>query len=60
MIEYPDLLAAAIIKRAVLDYKFYPETRAEVKRFIMSEYFRFITDLDPDVLLEYLRSYEDD
>lgn len=54
MIEYPDLLAAAIIKRAVYDYLNYPKTRAEVRRFIKSEYFRSITDLDPDALLEEL------
>lgn len=54
MIEYPDLLVAAIIKRAVYDYKNYPKMRAEVRRFIKSEYFRSITDLDPDALLEEL------
>lgn len=40
MIEYPDLLAAAIIKQAVVDYKNFPTMRAEIKRFIKSEYFR--------------------
>ena len=54
MINYPDLLAAAIIKQAVVDYKNYPKLRAEVRRFIKSEYFRSITDLDPDALLEEL------
>lgn len=54
MINYPDLLAAAIIKQAVVDYKNYPMMRAEIKRFIKSEYFVSITDLDPDALLEEL------
>lgn len=54
MINYPDLLVSAIIKRAVYDYLNYPKTRAEVRRFIKSEYFRSITDLDPDALLEEL------
>lgn len=54
MIEYPELLVSAIIKRAVYDYKNYPKLRAEVRRFIKSDYFRSITDLDPDALLEEL------
>ena len=54
MIEYPDLLVSAIIKRAVYYYLNYPKTRAEVMRFIRSEYFSSITDLDPDALLEEL------
>lgn len=54
MIEHPELLVSAIIKRAVYDYKNYPKMRAEIKRFIKSEYFRSITDLDPDALLEEL------
>ena len=52
MIEYPELLVTAIIKRAVYDYKNYPKLRAEVRRFIKSEYFRFLTDVDPNALLE--------
>lgn len=52
MINYPDLLAAAIIKQAVVDYKNFPTMRAEIKRFIKSEYFRFLTDVDPNALLE--------
>lgn len=54
MIEYPELLVSAIIERAVYDYKNYPKLRAEVRRFIKSDYFRSITDLDPDALLEEL------
>lgn len=54
MIEYPDLLVSAIIKRAVYDYLNYPKTRVEVRRFIRSDYFRSITGLDPDALLEEL------
>lgn len=54
MIEYPELLVSAIIKRAVYDYLNYPKARAEVRRFIKSDYFRSITDLDPDALLEEL------
>ena len=54
MIEYPELLVSAIIKRAVYDSLNYPKTRAEVRRFIRSDYFRSITDLDPDALLEEL------
>lgn len=56
MINYPDLLAAAIIKQAVIDYKNYPTMRAEIKRFILSEYFRSLTDVDPNALLEKLES----
>lgn len=54
MIEYPDLLVSAIIKRAVYDYLNYPKMRAEVRRFIRSDYFSSITDLDPGALLEEL------
>lgn len=54
MIEYPELLVTAIIKRAVYDYKNYPKLRAEVRRFIKSDYFGSITNLDPDALLEEL------
>ena len=54
MIERPELLVSAIIKRAVYDYKNYPKMRAEIRRFIKSEYFVSITDLDPDALLEEL------
>ncbi len=54
MIEHPELLVSAIIKRAVYDYKNYPKMRAEIRRFIKSEYFVSITDLDPDALLEEL------
>lgn len=54
MIEHPELLVSAIIKRAVYDYKNYPKLRPEVRRFIKSDYFRSITDLDPDALLEEL------
>lgn len=54
MINHPDLLAAAIIKQAILDYKNDPMMRAEIKRFILSDYFVSITDLDPDALLEEL------
>lgn len=56
MINYPDLLAAAIIKQSVVDYKNYPTMRAEIKRFILSECFRFLTDVDPNALLEKLES----
>ena len=54
MIEHPELLVSAIIKRAVYDYKYCPKMRAEIRRFIKSEYFVSITDLDPDALLEEL------
>lgn len=54
MIEHPELLVSAIIKRAVYDYQNYPRMRAEIRRFIKSEYFISITDLDPDALLEEL------
>lgn len=55
MIQNEDLLSAAIIKRAIDDYKLYPKCRAEVIRFIKSDWFAVLSDLDPDVLIDKLK-----
>ena len=40
-------LVIAILKQAVTDYKRHPEMRAEITRFIRSEYFKKLTNIDP-------------
>ena len=53
-------LAAAIIKEACKDYKMAIKTgngviRREVERFFLGDYFKQLSDLDPQVLMRSLR-----
>lgn len=49
-------LAAAIIKSACDDYKLYlGHGRQSIERFIRSEYFHRISNIDPDWLIKTLR-----
>ena len=51
-----ELLSAAIVRAAIEDYKCGgTKRRQEVERFIMSEYFTTISDIDPRWLLKNLR-----
>lgn len=54
MIEEYKNLAHAIIEQALTDYKNNPNMRVEVRRFIKSQYFEMISDLDPKPILDYL------
>ena len=54
MIEEYKNLGHAIVEQALDDYKNYPNMRAEVRRFIKSQYFELISDLDPKPILDYL------
>lgn len=54
MIEEYKNLAHAIIEQAVIDYKNNPNMRAEVRRFIKSQYFEGISDLEAKPILDYL------
>lgn len=53
-----ELLANAIIIQAVKDYRhtYSPQGRAEIKRFLRSEWFRVLTRLDGEMILERLEN----
>ena len=46
----------AVILQAVQDYRKRPEMRAEVTRFLRSEYFKAMTSVDGECLVSRLRS----
>ena len=52
------LLANAIILQAVKDYRhtYSPQTRAEIKRFFRSDWFRALTPLDGEMLIAKLEN----
>ena len=52
------LLANAIILQAVKDFrhKYSPQTRAEIKRFFRSEWFRALTPLDGEKIIAKLEN----
>lgn len=58
------LLARAIVKQAVVDYKdaennaYGRRTRKEVVEFIKSPYFNLLTDIDPEYLLKTINHNE--
>ena len=56
--ENIELLANAIILQAVKDYRhaYSPQTRAEIKRFFRSEWFRALTRLDGEMLITKLEN----
>lgn len=50
-------LANAIILQAVKDYRLHRDKRklAEIEQFFRSEWFYFLTDIDPEMLISRLR-----
>lgn len=51
-------LSAAIVGKAIEDYRFgNPKRRQEVERFIRSEYFKEISNIDPEWLIKNMRDY---
>ena len=52
------LLANAIILQAVKDYRhtYSPQCRAEIKRFFRSEWFRALTPLDGEKIIEKIEN----
>ena len=46
----------AVILQAVQDYRKRPEMRAEVTRFLHSEYFKAMTSVDGECIVSRLRS----
>ena len=56
--ENIELLANAIILQAVKDYRhtYSLQTRAEIKRFFRSEWFRALTRLDGEMLITRLEN----
>ena len=46
----------AVILQAVQDYRKRPEMRAEVTRFLRSEYFKAMTSVDGECIVSRLRS----
>ena len=51
-------LAAAIIEQALKDFKKYDKYRAEVIRFIKSDWFKSLSNLDSKRLIKMLKEYE--
>ena len=56
--ENIELLANAIILQAVKDYRhtYSPQCRAEIKRFFRSEWFRALTRVDGEMIIERLEN----
>lgn len=54
MIQNVDILIFVIIEQAVKDYKYLPNARNEIKRFFRSEYFKMLSDLDGEAIIEKL------
>ena len=46
----------AVILQAIQDYRKRPEMRAEVTRFLRSEYFRSMTNVDGECIVSRLKS----
>lgn len=46
----------AVILQAVQDYRKHPEMRAEVTRFLRSEYFNAMTGVDGECIVSRLRA----
>lgn len=51
-------LAAAIIEQALIDFKKDEKYRAEVIRFIKSDWFKSLSNLDSKSLVKRLKEYE--
>ena len=51
-------LAAAIIEQALKDFKTDEKYRAEVIRFIKSDWFKALSNLDSKALVKRLKEYE--
>lgn len=51
-------LAAAIIEQALKDFKNNEKYRAEVIRFIKSDWFKLLSNLDSKALVKRLKEYE--
>ena len=51
-------LAAAIIERALKDFKKDDKYRSEVIRFIKSDWFKSLSNLDSKRLIKMLKEYE--
>ena len=60
--ENIELLANAIILQAVKDFRhtYSPQTRAEIKRFFRSEWFRALTRLDGEKIITKLENERKD
>lgn len=49
-------LRAAVLRQAVVDYKYNPLMRKEVIAFVKSDWFEFFADnIDRDIFLEHLK-----
>ena len=46
----------AVILQAVQDYRKHPEMRAEITRFLRSEYFKSLTNVDGECIVSRLKS----
>ena len=51
-------LAAAIIEQALKDFKTDEKYRSEVIRFIKSDWFKSLSHLDSERILQFLKEYE--
>ena len=51
-------LAAAILEQALKDFKADEKYRAEVIRFIKSDWFKVLSNLDSKALVKMLKEYE--
>ena len=51
-------LAAAIIEQALQDFKKDEKYRSEVIRFIKSDWFKTLSQLDSERILQFLKEYE--
>ena len=51
-------LAAAIIEQALKDFKTDEKYRSEVIRFIKSDWFKSLSNLDSERILQFLKEYE--
>ena len=51
-------LASAILKQALIDFKKDEKYRAEVIRFIKSDWFKSLSNLDSKRLIKMLKEYE--
>jgi len=60
MITPYENLANAIIEQAVKDYRNaeISQSKSAIIRFFRSDYFRALTDLDPEMLIEKLKKEE--
>ena len=51
-------LAAAIVEQALIDFKKDEKYRSEVSRFIKSDWFKSLSNLDSKRLIKMLKEYE--